>query len=172
MYFESYIQALENNVITIANPVKHRFLQRRKFTRIKFLEDLELKNGDVTHKVRTLDLSAGGMKVRTQDNIDIEKVEIAAQKNYDLQIDEIIFYDVKASAEKRKIDLAMVEKVAKVRALRETFVDDLGGMYEAEEMGINIDNAAEHDVVKEPEIIQQNEPIEEQQTIDVTFNEL
>lgn len=66
----------------------------------------------------------------------------------------------------------MVEKVAKVRALRETFVDDLGGMYEAEEMGINIDNAAEHDVVKEPEIIQQNEPIEEQQAIDVTFNEL
>ena len=34
LYFESYIQSLENNVITIANPVKHRFLQRRKFTRI------------------------------------------------------------------------------------------------------------------------------------------
>ena len=33
---------LENNVITIANPVKHRFLQRRRFTRIKFLEDLTL----------------------------------------------------------------------------------------------------------------------------------
>lgn len=28
----------------------------------------------------------------------------------------------------------MVEKVAKVRALRETFVEDLGGMYEAEEV--------------------------------------
>ena len=36
LYFESYIQNLENNVITIANPVKHRFLQRRKFTQ-KFL---------------------------------------------------------------------------------------------------------------------------------------
>ena len=73
LYFESYIQKLENNVITIANPVKHRFLQRRKFTRIKFLEDLELTCGDVSHKVRTLDLSAGGMKLRTADNIDIEK---------------------------------------------------------------------------------------------------
>jgi phage recombination protein Bet len=29
----------------------------------------------------------------------------------------------------------MVEKVAKVRALREAFVEDLGGMYEAEEFG-------------------------------------
>ena len=73
LYFESYIQNLENNVITIANPVKHRFLQRRKFTRIKFIEDLELKCDDKIHKIRTLDLSAGGMKIRTADNIDIEK---------------------------------------------------------------------------------------------------
>lgn len=73
LYFESYIQSLENNVITIANPVKHRFLQRRKFTRIKFIEDLELTYNDITHKVRTLDISAGGMKVRTEENIDIEK---------------------------------------------------------------------------------------------------
>ena len=73
LYFESYIQDLQNNIITIANPVKHRFLQRRKFTRIKFLEDLVLTCGNISHNVRTLDLSAGGMKIRTQDNIDIEK---------------------------------------------------------------------------------------------------
>ena len=30
----------------------------------------------------------------------------------------------------------MIEKVAKVRALREAFVEDLAGMYEAEEMNI------------------------------------
>ena len=79
LYFESYIQKLENNVITIANPVKHRFLQRRKFTRIKFLEDLELTCDGISHKVRTLDLSAGGMKLTTADNINIEK-------NYDVSI--------------------------------------------------------------------------------------
>ena len=73
LYFESYIQGLENNVITIANPVKHRFLQRRKYTRIKFIEDLVLTNGDISHNVRTLDLSAGGMKLRTEANIDMDK---------------------------------------------------------------------------------------------------
>lgn len=73
LYFESYIQALENNILTIANPVKHRFLQRRKFTRIKFMEDLVLSCDDTTHNVRTLDISAGGMKITTTDNIDIEK---------------------------------------------------------------------------------------------------
>lgn len=73
LYFESYIQELENNVISIANPVKHRFLQRRKFTRIKFIEDIELAYEDIVHKARTLDLSAGGMKLKTEENIDIEK---------------------------------------------------------------------------------------------------
>lgn len=73
LYFESYIQALENNIITIANPVKHRFLQRRKFTRIKFIEDIVLTNDDITHNARTLDISAGGMKITTEENIDIEK---------------------------------------------------------------------------------------------------
>ena len=73
LYFESYIKNVENNVVSIANPVKHRFLQRRKFTRIKFIEDLELVTQDVVHKIRTLDISAGGMKIQTTENIDIEK---------------------------------------------------------------------------------------------------
>ena len=73
LYFESYIQKLENNVISIANPIKHRFLQRRKFTRIKFLEDLELVYDDKAYKIRTLDISAGGMKIQTAENLDIEK---------------------------------------------------------------------------------------------------
>jgi len=73
LYFESYIQALDNNIISIANPVKHRFLQRRKFTRIKFIEDIKLTYEDITHNARTLDISAGGMKITTAENIDIEK---------------------------------------------------------------------------------------------------
>ena len=73
LYFESYIKSLENNVISIANPVKHRFLQRRKFTRVKFIEPLELVYEKTSHKARTLDISAGGMKIQTEENIDIEK---------------------------------------------------------------------------------------------------
>ncbi len=73
LYFESYIQGLENNVIKIANPVKHRFLQRRKYTRIKFVENIELECDDKKYKASTLDLSAGGMKIQTAENLDIEK---------------------------------------------------------------------------------------------------
>lgn len=45
----------------------------------------------------------------------------------------------------------MVEKVAKVRALRDTFMEDLGGMYEPEEVG---------KPEPEQEVIQQDEPTE------------
>ena len=59
----------------------------------------------------------------------------------------------------------MVEKVAKVRALRETFVEDLGGMYEAEEM---------QQEIPQPEPIEVQADIEEQTdtTKEVSMNEL
>lgn len=72
LYFESYIKDLTNNVISIANPIKHRFLQRRKFTRITFLSDIELSYNGQAYKARTLDISAGGMKISTKENINIE----------------------------------------------------------------------------------------------------
>ena len=72
LYFESFIKDIQGNIVTIANPKKHRFLQRRKFTRIKFLENLELVYEDTVHQVQTLDLSAGGMKLKTKENVNIE----------------------------------------------------------------------------------------------------
>ena len=57
----------------------------------------------------------------------------------------------------------MVEKVAKVRALRETFVEDLAGMYEAEEFQQEI---PEHNVIE----VQSEE--QEETEKEVTMNEL
>src|SRR5437667_6429160 len=47
-----------------------------------------------------------------QDNIDVAPAEDLAQRLYADQIDEIVFYDITASAEKRKIDLETVRRVA------------------------------------------------------------
>lgn len=87
LYFESYIRELDGNVVAIANPKKHRFLQRRKFTRIKFLENLELEHEDTVHHVRTLDLSAGGMKLKTTENINIEhEYNVTIQLNDEIEV--------------------------------------------------------------------------------------
>ena len=50
----------------------------------------------------------------------------------------------------------MVEKVAKVRALRETFIENLGGLYDADEVEQN--NAV--DVPEPQNVIDQDEPQE------------
>lgn len=87
LYFESYIRDLNENEVSIANPKKHRFLQRRKFTRIKFLENLELEHEGTVHHVKTLDLSAGGMKLRTTENINIEhEYNVTIQLNDEIEV--------------------------------------------------------------------------------------
>lgn len=58
----------------------------------------------------------------------------------------------------------MVEKVAKVRALRETFVEDLGGMYEAEEM-------QSEEIPQQDVIMVQGEVVEDTEKV-VSMNEL
>lgn len=72
LYFDSYAKDIKGKTLKIANPAKHKFLQRRKFTRIKFIHDLEMTSGDISHKITTLDISAGGMKFKTKENFNIE----------------------------------------------------------------------------------------------------
>lgn len=88
LYFESDVTKIENNVITVANPIKHRFLQRRQFTRIKFLQPLELKANGTSFPITTLDLSAGGMKINSTQNINIElEYNLCLQLSDDQQVE-------------------------------------------------------------------------------------
>ena len=72
LYFESDVTKAIGNVLTVANPVKHRFLQRRKFTRINVSQKAELQSKAKTHSVTLIDLSAGGMKLTSKENVDID----------------------------------------------------------------------------------------------------
>ncbi len=72
LYFDSYPKSIEGNTLFIASPAKHKFLQRRQYTRVKYVHDLELFAGDDKFPVTTLDISAGGMKFKTKSNVNIE----------------------------------------------------------------------------------------------------
>lgn len=73
LYFDSYAKEINGKTLKIASPAKHKFLQRRQYTRIKFIYDLDMFEDGNAKKITTLDISAGGMKLRTQENINIEK---------------------------------------------------------------------------------------------------
>jgi imidazole glycerol-phosphate synthase subunit HisF len=94
---------------------------------------------------------------RFQDNIDVAPAEELAEQLYDDQIDEIVFYDITASAQKRSIDLDTVRRVARKVFVPFTVgggirsVDDMFGVLKAGAEKISVDSMA----VRNPEIIRQ-----------------
>jgi cyclase len=90
-----------------------------------------------------------------QDNIDVAPAEDLAQQLYADQVDEIVFYDIRASAERRKIDLDTVRRVARHVFVPFTVgggIRDVDDMYEVLKAGaekISVDSMA----VRNPDII-------------------
>ncbi|MEE0776092.1 MAG: HisA/HisF-related TIM barrel protein [Bacillota bacterium] len=90
-----------------------------------------------------------------QDNFDIGTAEEIARRIYEDQIDEILFYDITASAEKKPIDLDAVRMVAKNVFVPFSVgggIRDLNDMYQVLKAGaekISIDSMA----VRNPNII-------------------
>lgn len=93
--------------------------------------------------------------VQFQDNIHVAPAEGLAASLYEANIDELIFYDITASSEKRGIDIETVKKVARLVFIPFTVgggIKDLNDMYEALKAGaekISVDSMA----VRNPEII-------------------
>jgi cyclase len=92
---------------------------------------------------------------RFQDNIDVAPAEELAARLYEDQIDEIVFYDITASAEKRKIDVETVRRVARHVFVPFTVgggirsVDDMFEVLKAGAEKISVDSMA----VRNPSII-------------------
>jgi cyclase len=90
-----------------------------------------------------------------QDNIDVAPAEDLAARLYDDQIDEIVFYDIRASAERRRIDLDTVRRVARHVFVPFTVgggirtVDDMFEVLKAGAEKISVDSMA----VRDPTII-------------------
>ena len=93
--------------------------------------------------------------VQFQDNIDVAPAEELAESMYESQIDELIFYDITASAQKREIDIETVQRVASRVFIPFTVgggIRDLRDMYETLKAGaekISVDSMA----VRNPQII-------------------
>ena len=72
LYFDSYAKEINGKTLTIASPAKHKFLQRRQYTRIKYLNNFDISYNNHTVNISTLDISAGGMKFSANESIDID----------------------------------------------------------------------------------------------------
>ena len=73
LYFDSYAKEINGKTLVIASPAKHKFLQRRQYTRIKYIHELSMSFKENAYSISTLDISAGGMKIKTKHNINIDE---------------------------------------------------------------------------------------------------
>lgn len=71
LYFSSAVTEINGNVLKIRLPIKHRFLQRRAYTRVKFIQKLDFKSEIKSFDVSSFDLSAGGLKLKSSEYVDI-----------------------------------------------------------------------------------------------------
>lgn len=69
LYFNSSVATIDGNKLVVLLPSKHRFLQRRAFSRANFAQESALFAGDKEYKIKTADLSAGGLKLRTKESL-------------------------------------------------------------------------------------------------------
>ena len=89
------------------------------------------------------------------DNVDIAPAEELAVKMCEAQIDELVFFDITASAEKRRYDLDTLKKVARVTTVPLTVgggiksLDDMNAAFEAGADKVSIDSMA----VRTPQLI-------------------
>ena len=73
LFFSSHSIEKKDDELYIANPIKHRFLQRRQFTRIKFITETTMSDDVKEYNISTVDLSAGGTRFTVDESINLDK---------------------------------------------------------------------------------------------------
>lgn len=71
LYLLSTIEGIETTSVKVKTADKYEILQRREFTRIPLDEPIKIKEDEI--KCTCLDISAGGMKIEVNKQLDMEK---------------------------------------------------------------------------------------------------
>lgn len=80
LYFETIVKEVNDNIISMWFPINYKYLQRREFTRVQIEKEVILKNNNEQINAKIIDISAGGLKVKT-----IGQLELL--KTYNLNVD-------------------------------------------------------------------------------------
>ena len=97
LFFTSYPLKIVDNELFVINPEKHRFLQRRQFTRVKFMIDTTMRYKGLVYQITTLDLSAGGLKFMTDSSVDLDKeyvVDIVLNEEQNVLLKKEVLIDI------------------------------------------------------------------------------
>jgi c-di-GMP-binding flagellar brake protein YcgR len=71
LYFETIIKSIDDDVISLWFPITFKHLQRREYSRIPLNKNitLSMQNKEISSQI--IDLSAGGLKIKTQEQLNL-----------------------------------------------------------------------------------------------------
>lgn len=79
LYFETIVKEVKNNILSIWFPITYKFLQRREFSRIISNKTITINDENTNIKVNLIDISAGGIKIKTP-------IQLQLLKKYNVEI--------------------------------------------------------------------------------------
>ncbi len=101
LYFETLISEVDKNKVKLLYPISHRFLQRREYSRVDFSKNIFLKENESDNNIRAsiLDISAGGMKISSFEELSISKdYKVNVEIDRNIQID-CLFQPIRIEAD-------------------------------------------------------------------------
>ena len=73
LYFETIIKEVNDDVLSIWYPITYKYLQRREYSRVPLDMDIVLTDNNKEIKAAVIDISAGGLKVATKQQLELLK---------------------------------------------------------------------------------------------------
>ena len=97
LYFETIVKEVQDDVISIWLPITHKYLQRREFTRIQSSDKISLQQDGNEYEAKILDISAGGLKVETQNQLELQ-TDYKTKIQIDKKVIDCIFEPIRIEA--------------------------------------------------------------------------
>lgn len=97
LYFETIIKEVKDDIISMWFPINYRYLQRREYSRIQMDKEIILMKDDVAINARIADISAGGLKVRTDEQLEL-LTEYSLSLNIDNEVANCTFEPIRLEA--------------------------------------------------------------------------
>ena len=73
LYFETIVKDVNDEILAVWFPISYKYLQRRQYSRIQLQKETELITEDKNIYAKILDISAGGLKVETKEQLQLLK---------------------------------------------------------------------------------------------------
>jgi len=73
LYFETIVKEVQNDIVSIWFPITYKYLQRREFSRVSLNKTITLKDKNNTIEAQVIDISAGGLKILTSQQLELLK---------------------------------------------------------------------------------------------------